>query len=432
MGKFNNISNIRAAAFWAKDFLSGARVKHHYNEISTSFSNNHKDQANKLQALLKHAANTTQFYSNLKAASLNEFPLVDKLQLRNHPDHFISNLFDKNKLVKQVTSGSTGTPLAIYSDAEKRLRNNADTLYFANKAGYKLGERLVNLKIWSTANQKSNRLMKMQNLIPIDVLRLNDQELESFCQILINNKQSTHLVGYASALELFAKYVSQKNYSNKELNIASVIGISEGMTALTKNIFQKQLDICAISRYSNIENGIIAQQQINGKPAFEINSASFIVEIFKMDQDALAEPGELGRIVITDLYNYAMPLIRYDTGDIGALNPNNLFELETIEGRKLDLIYDASGNLISSYIVYKNMFQYTEILQYQFVQTGPKDYTFKINTEQPFAREQQLRAEFLKYLGDGANFSIEYVDEIPLLASGKRKKIVNTYHNKQS
>ncbi|MFY7666039.1 CoF synthetase [Flavobacterium sp.] len=432
MGVSKNFSNLRAAAFWAKDLLAGSRVKFHYNEIESSFANNHRNKESKLKALLKHAAETTSFYANFKSATLSDFPLVNKLQLRNNAADFISSSFDQSKLVKQVTSGSTGTPLAIYSDAEKRLRNNADTLFFANKAGYKLGERLVNLKIWSTANQKSSRLMKMQNLIPIDVLRLDDNLLEAFCKTLVANKQPTHLVGYASALELLAKYIDKKNYSNNDLQIRSVIGISEGMTAVTKDIFQKQLGICALSRYSNIENGIIAQQQTNGKPTFEINSASFIVEIFKMDEDVLAHPGELGRIVITDLYNYAMPLIRYDTGDIGALNPNNHFELETIEGRKLDLIYDAKGNLISSYIVYKNMFQYTEILQYQFVQTGAKEYTFKINTEQPFAREQQLRAEFLKYLGDEANFSIEYVDEIPLLASGKRKKIVNTYHNKQS
>lgn len=74
------------------------------------------------------------------------------------------------------------------------------------------------------------------------------------------------------------------------------------------------------------------------------------------------------------------------------------------------------------------MWQYTEINQYQLVQYGAKDYLFKVNMDGSFKRESQLIEEFKKFLGPDANFKVEYVDEIPLLASGKRKKIANTYH----
>lgn len=77
------------------------------------------------------------------------------------------------------------------------------------------------------------------------------------------------------------------------------------------------------------------------------------------------------------------------------------------------------------------MWQYTEIEQYQLVQYGPKNYLFKINISKPFSRKDQLEQEFIKYLGADADFKIEFVDEIPLLASGKRKKIVNTFYNQQ-
>jgi phenylacetate-CoA ligase len=63
------------------------------------------------------------------------------------------------------------------------------------------------------------------------------------------------------------------------------------------------------------------------------------------------------------------------------------------------------------------------------VQYGPQDYLFKINMEGSFTKEEKLIKEFKQYLGNNANFTVEYVDEIPLLASGKRKKIANTYHN---
>src|SRR5690606_35005053 len=109
---------------------------------------------------------------------------------------------------------------------------------------------------------------------------------------------------------------------------------------------------------------------------FRINTASYFVEILKIDSDEAVTNNELGRIVVTDLYNFAMPMLRYDTGDIGSFVSDNKNYFEKIEGRKLDQIYDTKGQLISSYIVYKNMWQYTEIIQYQFVQFGAKDYLF--------------------------------------------------------
>jgi phenylacetate-CoA ligase len=58
-----------------------------------------------------------------------------------------------------------------------------------------------------------------------------------------------------------------------------------------------------------------------------------------------------------------------------------------------------------------------------------KEYLFKININGPFKRETELIKEFKIYLGSDAQFVVEYVNEIPLLDSGKRKKIVNLYTN---
>jgi phenylacetate-CoA ligase len=183
---------------------------------------------------------------------------------------------------------------------------------------------------------------------------------------------------------------------------------------------EKYFGVPCVSRYSNLENGIIAQQELNRSGRFLINTASYHIEILKMDSDDPAAEGEMGRIIVTDLFNYAMPMIRYDTGDIGAYETNkadgSIQYLSGVEGRKLDLLYDTHGDLVSSYLVYKNMWQYVEIDQYQL-----------INTKTSFAKEKQLVDEFKSFLGRDADFRVEYVSEIPLLISGKRKKIVNNY-----
>ena len=55
--------------------------------------------------------------------------------------------------------------------------------------------------------------------------------------------------------------------------------------------------------------------------------------------------------------------------------------LTKIEGRKLDQIYNTKGELISSYIVYKNMWNYTEIEQYQLIQREKNKYVFDYQTD---------------------------------------------------
>jgi len=187
--------------------------------------------------------------------------------------------------------------------------------------------------------------------------------------------------------------------------------------------------VFVLSRYSNNENGILAQEDRNVTSKFIINSASYYIEIFDLNKDIPISPGKSGRIVVTDLHNYAMPLIRYDTGDIGTmqLDDNNMPYLQSIAGRKLDLIYDTKGNIVPSHVSYK-LCKYGDYKQFQLVQYGEKEYLIKLNTDKK-VDECVMIAEYKEYFGQDASITIEYVDEIPLLSSGKRKEVLNTYHS---
>lgn len=424
---------IRNISFWFLDFIKGGKIKKHFDEIKISIESNEMSyqtslQNTKLKKILEHAAKTVPFYKGYGFESVQNFPVIDKNFMRDRISDFLSTDFDDSNRYQAVTSGSTGTPFKVFHDKNKKNRNSADTIYFAKRAGFSVGDKLIYLKIWSENNKKSPLQRWMQNIQPLDVIHLNDEKIRNFISEIENSNDSIGFLGYSSALELVARYLEKTKAAPINANIKSIISMSEGLNQYTKATLPRFFTVNPVSRYSNIENGIIAQQEVNGKDEFLINTASYFVEIFAFDADVPAKDGQLGRIIITDLYNYAMPMIRYDSGDVGAIIPgaNNYFQ--SIEGRKLDLIYDTKGNLISSYIVYKNMWQYTEIAQYQFVQYGAKDYVFKINMAESFEKEEKLINEFKTYLGQDANFSVEYVAEIPLLASGKRKKIMNTFH----
>jgi phenylacetate-CoA ligase len=431
--------NFRKILFYINDAIKGSTIKNHINDIRSIVSNpesekSKNDRLKREKEILEYAINNVSFYrknvGNKTEVSLLEFPVINKNIIRDNIDEFLSEGIDKSSLFRVVTSGSTGTPFSVYHDKKKKERNSADTIYFASLAGFEIGTRLNYLKIWTKVNKKSKLKAWAENIVPIDVTQLSDKNIS----ILIDNfnKVSTKqaFLGYSSALESICRYIENSKIDNNKRisNVSSIIAMSEGLSEYAKKSIHQYFGVFPASRYSNVENGIIAQQLVDGLNTFIVNWASYFVEILKIDSNEREELGKIGRIVVTDFFNYALPMIRYDTGDIGTLDWDDKKEkivLIKVEGRKMDSVFNTSGNLVSSFTITNNMWMYSEIKQYQFIQTGKKSYLFKLNLEGKFEREALLISEFKNYFGLDANISVEYVDEIPLLNSGKRKKVMN-------
>jgi phenylacetate-CoA ligase len=192
---------------------------------------------------------------------------------------------------------------------------------------------------------------------------------------------------------------------------------------------KEQFNCTCQAWYSNEENGIMGLQ-LPDSNSYYINSESYFYEILKMDSDEPAEDGELGRVVITDLTNYAFPILRYDNGDTAVAHTEiregrkKLF-LTELYGRRSDLIYDTSGHAVTPYIITNNFWDVQGVAQYQFIQTGLKDYELRLNGDRSLMNVDDMLGRILPTLGEDANINVVYVDEIPVLASGKRKYIEN-------
>lgn len=419
--------NFRKTAFIIQDFIKGNHVTNHHNQIVDFYKSNRNNNKD-LSKLLAHAKENVPFYNQLLSNSLDDFPIVDKSKIKSSLDLFKAQNYLREKVLSMTTSGSTGTPFSVYQDLNKKARNHADTLYFGSIGGYEIGNRLLYMKIWAKQKMSHPLIYRAQNIIPIDVILLSDAQIKDIIIEIESNKDKPYnILGYVSALEQIIRYCENNNIKQVEGMLQSIITMSEGLSFETKQKLQNLFNCSVVSRYSNLENGIMAQQQFNDN-RFLVNTASYHVEILSQNSDEVLPDGSLGRIVVTDLYNYAMPMIRYDTGDLGIMERVGAHTyLKTVEGRKLDMLFDTKGQVVSSYIMYKNMWQYNEISQYQLIQTAEKCYTFKINCPTSFTKENQLIGEFKKYLGADADFKVEYVTEIPLLDSGKRRKTVNLY-----
>jgi phenylacetate-CoA ligase len=426
---------LRYLLFRSVDLIKGGAVNKQVaaiEAINASYPASKPLVQQSLDRLLSFATATAAYYKPYSNKAITDFPVINKSVIRENFDRFVSSEYSIGQLVKVVTSGSTGTPFMLYHDKKKRLRNTADTMVFSKKAGFQLGHRLYYFKIWNTINQKSTFVNWSQNIVPYNVFDLSDEAIAALIRKLNNDPSTIGFLAYASAYDAFCRYLVHNNCEPVKANVRSVIAMSESLNDFSKENMKKYFGTVCVSRYSNVENGIIAQQEMDGSHEYSLNFASYYTEILNLHNDTVCEYGTPGRVVITDLYNYAMPMIRYDTGDIGVMvekkiNGQLVPVLEKIEGRRMDMVFSTTGGLVSSFTITNTMWKYTELKQYQFIQTGQKDYLFRLNCDGAFEKEKQLVKEFEDYFGADAKITVEYVDEIPLLDSGKRKKVMNTY-----
>lgn len=432
---------LRNKVFWFLDKLKGGKVRGYLDEIARINNNLESKEiieyrGGLLRDLLQHASKTTVFYKRFSDFSkLEDFPVINKITVKDNFEDFKSDAFVDKPKFKVSTSGSTGFPFVLYQNMEKRIRNTADNLFFLKNAGYDIGERFYFLEAWRGVSMNNPVLSRIKNLEYIDISRFNDEAIEAFLRKIEKDVSVKSIMGLPSAFEAIGKYLDKKEaQSYKFKNVRAIIAVSEYLNVYEQKTMETYFNAPVFSRYSNEEMGIMAQQLPNSNTTqeFTINWASYYIEILKMDSDEKANAGELGRLVVTDLFNYAMPLIRYDTGDVASFSSgnthNNSFpKLNRIEGRKMDFVYNTEGEMISPHLINTIFYNYFGFIkQYQFIQVKEKEYVVKLNLESDFFEHEKELIEAIKNeFGKAAKVAIVYVDEIPLLSSGKRKKVVN-------
>ncbi|MCG2461185.1 CoF synthetase [Flavobacteriaceae bacterium F89] len=428
---------LRRWGFWILDFAKGSSIRNHYNEIRQILENPNSSKAeelrkNNLQKILKHAISTTPFYLDyVNCKSLEDFPVINKNMILNRYDQFKSEKFLRSKLHKASSSGSTGIPFSILQNVAKKTRNTADTIYYGHIVNNLIGNKLYYLKLWSSKNYKSKWSLFAQNIVVHNIMDSSDKDIAALLKRIQKDSSNKTILGYPSFFALICNYIDHHGYSAKELRIKSIISFAESLSEDVQIKISKYFGTQVYARYSNQENGIIAQQTKNSKNKYLLNWASYFIEILEIDSDNHVPSGGLGRVVVTDLFNYAMPMIRYDTGDMAIYEETDYGYpvLSKIYGRRADMIYNTKGEIVLPMIFYR-ILDYSKASQFQFIQKNKYDYVFKLNAKIEDTKENEARQFFYDYLGNDANIDFEYVVEIPVLSSGKRKEVSNLYIQK--
>ncbi|MBE5777388.1 MAG: phenylacetate--CoA ligase family protein [Clostridiales bacterium] len=373
----------------------------------------------KYREIRQYAIEHCAFYQDYRAD--DRFPVMNKQDFIRNADLIRSDEVFAEPLHTTSTSGSTGTPFTVYQDREKRCRTIADLKVYGEYADYPSHEKMLQLRAYG-GKTLDREVDRRENIWRYDITLLNPDTMRDLVQFILD-WQPRIVFGYVSTLEMICKYVLESG-RKYDFKVRSVLVGAEMLSDEAADMIRQVFNCPVYDRYSNMEMGIYAQRE-HGATPFIVNKASYYLEVLRPDCDEPVGEHEIGRIVFTDLFNHAFPMIRYDTGDLGSYClVNGEKQLEKVYGRRVDTIFDVHGQIVDPHIISHGMWGVTGIAQWQFIQQARGQYVIRINASGD-VDEQDLLSRMKHYLGEEACIALEYVQDIPVLGSQKRKYILN-------
>jgi phenylacetate-CoA ligase len=209
-----------------------------------------------------------------------------------------------------------------------------------------------------------------------------------------------------------------------------IVSHAESLTPVDAALIEQAFRAPIVNHYSAYELLHLAQTCPDNPELLHVNSERIIVRVVRDDGSA-AEPGEEGRLILTDLWNEVMPFINYDIGDRAALGGpcpcgRGFATLTRLEGRASELIRTPDGRVISPVTLGRALLYGGEALpflwEYQAIQTAPEAVTLRLVPTPRFdtAISRKLQQVLEELLGPDMVVRIEPVAAIPKEPSGKR------------
>jgi phenylacetate-CoA ligase len=418
---------LRETFFWTYDSISRKGIRKHIADLENYYKEvnySNKVIQDRLEKFLNYVVRTVPYYnSHSTRKCLQDFPIINKKMLKERYDAFLSTAYSTKSLYRGQTSGSYGTPFTFYFTKEKKARKTAEIIHYNNMAGFKLGMNHAHIALRS----KSPFELLLQNQMIIKPVGMGYEWSEHVWNIF-KKKNLKVIIGYTSALLMLAEWLQTREKSDP-YRPKVVIAIAEPLGLERRLYLEEQFGSPVISRYACTEAGLIAQERIDDR-RFYVNNATHILEVVALDDEKPVLPGETGRLLITDLYSHAIPLIRYDIGDIVTLSADPLNEhrvtvLDSVEGRSVELITSADGKKISPIAIDDVFDGLVDINRFQFIQKSKNNYVVKLLAKPTQDRDACIVTRLYSILGESVEIKFEYVDDLPTLPSGKRPYVIN-------
>jgi phenylacetate-CoA ligase len=429
-------------------WMISRRAKLYYHELKKSQwlspGDVKKLQEAKLRALVQHAYRHVPYYreqmDNLGLSpehicsleDLSKLPLLSKQAVReNLYFNLLSDNHDKRRIIRVSTSGSTGEPFTCFADQHQLEIRWASTMRSMEWTGYRFGDRqarlwhqTIGMSRWQVIREKIDAFLCRRLFIP--AFEMSDESIDAFVKKLTRYKP-VFIDGYAESFNFLASYL--KGAELKGLKPKAIMSSAQILPEQSRKVVEGAFGCKVFDKYGSREFSGIAYE-CEAHQGHHVVAESYIVEILKDGRPA--NPGEMGEVVVTDLNNYCMPLIRYRLGDLAvARDPSTpcacgrgLPLIGEIEGRVQALIVGKSGKYMPG-TFFAHLFKDFDYLikQYLVEQVVPGEVVLKIVKGPRFTDEEFCKVVTLlrEFLGAETPIHIEFCEKIAMVRTGKQQ-----------
>ena len=399
-------------------------------------------QLSKLRSLLIHAYKHTKFYKHRfdernfnpfifrNPEDLEKLPILTKQDIRKYFSDLTADNFSRVQLHESETGGTTGVKMKFLRDNACLSPKEAALYRFEKWTGWDIGERMGlvwtaqqdYVGYWTLKAKIKNEFFRRQVVLPAAIM--DERSISQYVKQLLS-KKPVMIRAFTSPLYEVAKYIQAKNID--EIELKGVITTGEPLYDHQRRLISSAFHCDVFDSYRSREAGPLAQEceLHNG---MHINAESLYIETVQPANPEAFEDG-MGEIVVTDLLNYGMPLIRYKMGDMGILSDEacscgrGLPLLKKIAGRTSDIFYTPDKKCVTagSLVLYLVDEAPGLLGQVQIIQDSLDHLLIKMTPDPPPTKEiKEYQEKIVKSLfGERMRVSFEIVDEIPRGPSGK-------------
>jgi len=416
--------------------------QYYYNQLYASINSERKlsnFQVVHLRKLLSHAYQNVPLYAkrlkniieNLDSVrhEFNRIPLLTKGDLRKCGKDLISKDIDTRKWFYNSSGGSTGEPVRFIQDESlDRWCCASQRIYYENIVGIdELAVRKVLL--WGseidifkgTIGLRRKVINWLANTKFLNTFRMSEEDMVRYVKI-INSYKPDLIRAYAGSLYEICKFAEKKGMTvhQPKVIVSSAEKLRKEMREKIESVFGTKVYDFYGSREAD---GIAGECNAGLLHTFMFNNH---VEVLNEHNHSVKE-GEIGKIVVTTLHNYSMPLIRFEIGDTAILGPkkckcgNPLPTLKDVTGRITDHFIREDKTIIHGEYFTHLFYLRDWVEAFRIIQEDYRKIRILVilqgNIDNVEKREIESKIELV--MGKDCNIIWEFVEEIPATQSGK-------------
>ncbi len=396
-------------------------------------------QWRRLQALLRHCWDEVPFYRQAwgeagvgavddirSPRDFERLPILRKQDVRAHFESLKARSLH-GQLLYKTTGGSTGEPLTIGYTRESYERRVAAMFRGYAWAGAPLGTRA--LYLWGVpGNGLRERLHHaLFNRRMVDVFPMAEHNMADYTDQIDADRPDV-IVGYASSIVRLSRWLLESGRQVHKPH--SILCAAEPLHDYQRDLIARAFGTPVFNTYGCREFMLIASECEHG--GLHVNADHLRVELGRAHSMPADGTRTRQEVLITDLHNFGMPLVRYALGDLATPRTGRcpcgrgLPMLAHVDGRTMDALRSPDGHYVGEYLEHL-VFGTPGILRFQAVQTRLDKIDVRIVRGEDFdeASTEHIRARMREKYGDGLALHFIYEDDIPLTPSGKLRVAVS-------